>query len=116
SAASPFRTRSVIPPMAPSKSKLTLCPADCSNFGMSSVIAGSMAEPDRILISAAAAGLVAARAKEARRVSARHVRSMNSSSSLRELAQRKSRHVAQQCDEAVGLMLGGQTAFFCGGG
>src|ERR1700704_6228087 len=42
-------------PIAPSKSKATLCPDDFSNCGMSTAIAVSMAEPERILICAAAA-------------------------------------------------------------
>src|SRR6266446_5710779 len=113
SAASPLRTRCVIAPTLPSKSKLTLCPEACSNFGMSSAIADSMAEPDRIFISAAAADFAAARPmKKQRAASSRQLRIMNSSASLCQLTQRKLRDVPQQRDEPVGLMLGRKAAFF----
>src|SRR5437763_523267 len=42
-------------PIAPSKSKATLCPDDFSNCGMSTAIAVAMAEPERTLICAAVA-------------------------------------------------------------
>src|SRR5262245_36621761 len=116
SAASPLRMRCVMPPMVPSKSKLTLCREACSNFGMSSAIAVSTAEPDRIFISAATTGVAAARlSKKHRTVSARRVRIMTRLPLwLRQLAQRKSRDVAQQRDEAVGLVLRRQATFFRG--
>src|SRR5258705_12706127 len=53
SAASPFSRRSVIAPIAPSKSDTTLCPDDCSNLVISSSITGVTADPESTLISAA---------------------------------------------------------------
>src|SRR5712691_2524097 len=47
-------------PIAPSKSKATLCPDDFSNCGMSMAIAVAMAEPERILICAALAAFTVA--------------------------------------------------------